>query len=106
MSRWHSLKSSSSQDRLRLVSSLHRRGEGLEIKSTSLQWPPLLGECNFVPYRGLALSQGLICTKRVHLGHSKVAFIEGVLMPEGGGGGGGFDAGVPPHSEGLGITQS
>ena len=32
---------------------------------------------NLVLYRGLALSQGLICTKRVHLGVSEVTFIEG-----------------------------
>ena len=31
-----------------------------------------IGEC-----RGVAPSHGLICTKRVHLGFSKVAFIEG-----------------------------
>ena len=33
--------------------------------------------------KGFALSQGLICTKRVHLGHSKVAFIEGVSSRQG-----------------------
>ena len=31
---------------------------------------------NFVLYRGVALSQGLICTTRVYLGLSEVAFIE------------------------------
>ena len=36
---------------------------------------PPLG--NFVFYRMVALFQGLICTKRVHLGLSKVAFTEG-----------------------------
>ena len=33
---------------------------------------------------GVALSQGLICTKRVHLGLSKVAFIEGCPHVRGG----------------------
>ena len=33
---------------------------------------------------GVALSQGLICTKRVHLGLSKVAFIEGCPHIRGG----------------------
>ena len=35
------------------------------------------GEQDFFLYRGVTLSQWLICTKRVHLGHSKVSFIEG-----------------------------
>ena len=46
-----------------------------------VQWNPsivaTIGERNFVLYRGVALSQGLICTKRVYLGLSEVVFIEG-----------------------------
>ena len=39
---------------------------------TPLWWLP-----SYILYRGVvALSQGLICTKRVHLGLGKVAFIE------------------------------
>ena len=37
-----------------------------------------IGDCNFVLNRWVALSQGLICTIRVHLGLSKVAYIRGV----------------------------
>ena len=43
----------------------------------------VIGEWDFVLYRGVALSQGLICSKRVHLGLSKAAFIEGVSSHQG-----------------------
>ena len=36
-----------------------------------------IGERNFVLYRGVALSQRLICTARVYLGLIEVAIIEG-----------------------------
>ena len=41
-----------------------------------------IGERNFVLYRGVVLSQGLVCTIRVHLGLSEVAFMKGVLTLE------------------------
>ena len=46
-------------------------------QNTVVQWNSsivaTIGEQNFVLYRGVALFQGLICTKRVHLGLSEVA---------------------------------
>ena len=35
-------------------------------------------------FRGVALSQGLICTKTLHLGLGKVVFIEGCPSVRGG----------------------
>ena len=44
-----------------------------------IQWNPsivaTIRECHFVHYRGVALSHRLICTKRVYLGLSEVAFV-------------------------------
>ncbi len=34
-------------------------------------------------YRGVALSQGWICTNRAHLGHNEVSLIEGVAFMRG-----------------------
>ena len=45
---------------------------------TPLRWPPLGDNILSFIRRGVALSQGLICTG-VHLGLSKVSFIEGLL---------------------------
>ena len=43
-----------------------------------IQWnPSIAATISLVLYRGVALSQGLICTKTVYLGPSEVAFIEG-----------------------------
>ena len=34
-------------------------------------------------YRGVALSQGWICTNRAHLGHNEVSLIEGMSLCQG-----------------------
>ena len=52
-----------------------------------------IGEQNLSFNRGVVLSQGLICTKRVHMGLSEEAFIKAVA---GGGGGGGSEE--PPQT--------
>ena len=54
------------------------------FNTASLYRVSTIGERNFVLYKGVALSQRLICTVRVHLGLSEVAFIEGYPHIRGG----------------------
>ena len=70
----------------------HKVLKGLKCAKSNfwsvLQWNPstvaTIGERNFVLYRGVALSQRLIYTKRAHLGLCEVACIEGCPHIRGG----------------------
>ena len=56
------------------IGTYYKSLQGLHIIDSA--WPPSGNEILSVIERCMALSRGLICTKRVHLGVSEIAFIE------------------------------